>query len=304
MGYNESYEESAGKPEGAPPNLVMCNLRIEESNLNLSEKHEYARKCLRLMLRSVIRYSLRSAIHVQDVLEAVKVVFVDEAQRSLQDEQEPVTVSRISAMSGIHRREVGRILERGEVIEDTLGLINRVIGMWQTDKRFLTSAGNPRVLSTSGSKNEFKRLCDLLTKNISHKTILMELNRIGAIEKTKGGVKLVTDRYVPLGDLKANLNMLARDSLNLAIAIEENIFDAPIVPNVHSTTEYDNIRESAVPEIKAWLLKESGEFHAKVREYLSKYDQDIGTGSLKKEPAKRVAFGTYSLATQPHEDEL
>ncbi len=253
--------------------------------------------CLRRMIKPAIRFCLRRSLHVQDVIESVKVVFIEAACDELSLQGQNVNVSRLAAMTGMHRRDVMRIYKADSVDEHPRGLINRVIGQWQQDPKFTTKHGRPRVLSCEGEHNEFSELVQLVSHDLHPGTLLFELERIGAVKKSRAGVRLVVRAYVPKGNAKEGYDMLASDAADLMSAVEENLFEPIVVPNLHAKTEYDNVSVEAIPEIREWLLREGSALHQKARNYLAKYDLDINP-DRKTGGGARVVLGTFSLAAE------
>lgn len=254
--------------------------------------------CLRRMLKPAIRFCLRRSLHVQDVIESVKVVFIEAACDELQANGQGVNVSRLAAMTGMHRRDVMRIHKESSISEQPQGLVNRVIGQWQQDPRFTTKYGRPKVLSFEGENSEFQELVKLVSNDLHPGTVLFELERIGAVQKSRSGVRLVVRAYVPKGNAKEGYDMLASDAADLMNAVEENLFEPVHVPNLHAKTEYDNVSVDAIPEIREWLLREGSALHQKARNYLAKYDLDINPAADAGSGGARVVLGTFSLAAE------
>ncbi|RIL12597.1 MAG: hypothetical protein DCC75_00105 [Proteobacteria bacterium] len=245
------------------------------------------------MLRPSVRICLDYSLHVQDVLEAVKIMFIEVAEEEMTKRGESPNISRLSAMTGMHRRDVTRIFRHSDVIEEPRGLVSRVIGQWQQDKRFTTSSGKPRVLSLEGQDSEFRRLVRHLSQDINPGTILLELERIGAVQKVRDGLKLVAKTYVPKGNIREGLSLLSADTTDLMKCVNENVFRPKETPNLHGKTEYDNISEAAIPQVRKWLLEQGSAFHQRVRNFLSRYDADINP-ALKGKGGVRVVLGTFS----------
>jgi len=250
-------------------------------------------QCLRLMLRPVVRFCIRRTLSIQDLIESAKVVFLQVAAEELVLKKERVNVSRLSVLSGMHRRDVMRIYKEGRTKDESFGYITRVIGHWLQDDRFKGSSKKPRVLSLEGENSEFRKLCCCISSDVNPGTVLFELERVGAVERVKGGVKLKTRAYVPRNNPQEGFRLLAADAEDLISAVEENVFGAETTPNLHAKTEYDNVCCEDLPAIKQWLMREGSAFHAKVRNFLSAFDKDIHP-QLRKEGGARVAVGTFS----------
>ena len=78
----------------------------------------------------------------------------------------------------------------GEKKEKIPVMISRVVAQWENDRRFLTQAGKPRVLSCDEDDSEFSELVRLVSKDLHPGTVLFELERSGIVERSKRGVRL------------------------------------------------------------------------------------------------------------------
>ena len=102
---------------------------------------------LLVMLRPVARLCVRSGVGIQEFIEAAKVVFISVAQEQLAQGSKKANKSRISVATGIHRRDVDRLLKRGDEPIEPANLLSRVITAWDTLPEYKTATGKPRVLS-------------------------------------------------------------------------------------------------------------------------------------------------------------
>lgn len=258
----------------------------------------------------MMRFCLRRSIKLQDILEMCKVVLVELAQAEAQQGSEAISASRISVMSGVHRRDVARLVKHKEVKNESSDVPSRVLGQWQSDKRFLTKGGAPRVLHVEGKQSEFSHLVSSVSQDVNPYTVLFELERIGAVERTSSGLKLCSKVFLPSGNEKAILRLLTADVEDLVAAVEENIEQSDAgkkeseLPNLHLKTQYDNVPHDAMPKIREWFIKEGSAFHKRAREFLAQFDKDINRYQAAKKGRSRVCLGTFSrIEKLTHEDE-
>ena len=246
------------------------------------------------MLKPVARFCIRHSIKLQDLIECCKIEFVDEAKRELQNSSAKINHSRLSVLTGLHRRDIVR-LDRGEVkLERPTGLLTRIIGEWHKHKDFSTAAGAPRVLSVGSDQSDFSKLVRRVSKELNPAAVLFELERVGAVERTGSRVKLQVEAYVPKGDIVAGFKIYSDDSCDLLEAVQENVLSDPEIPNLHSRTVYDRVRTEGLEEIKSWLLKEGHALHEKARALLSKHDQDVSPIPSYKGKFAKIALSSFS----------
>ncbi len=259
-------------------------------------------RVLRRVLKPICKLCLRNSFKLGDVVEVFKVVFVEVSKDELRKSGHEISGSRISVMSGVHRKDVTRI-ESGESgiveLKEQKNLLAKIMVKWQHDSRYRTKQGKPRILNAEGRESEFAKLVEEVNGgNINSYATLYEMERIGAIEKTEKRVKLVWRDYVSDDDVAEGLTMLADDTYDFISAISENIFDKPEVHNLHLKTQFDNISQTDLPTIREWLLREGSLFHKRVREYLTDFDLDLNPTLLGKKGGERVVFGSFSRITE------
>lgn len=251
------------------------------------------------LLKPIARFCVTRSIKIQDFVEVAKKAFVEAAAAEVARQDKEASVSRLSVMTGVHRREVMRIWSEDSRPKTKTDLVVRVMGTWQADRHF-SARGKPRVLSLEGKDAEFKALVRSVSQDLNPYTVLFELERAGAVERVKNGVRLRAGAFRPSGGLKDKLELLARDTRDLIQAIEENVFDEPEIPNLHIKTEYDNIPRQFVPKIREWLLRRGAEFHEEARRFLAQFDADLNDKLQGKAGGVRAAIGSFSVIEDPH----
>lgn len=252
--------------------------------------------CIRSLLRPVLRMCLRRVLKLTDIIELIKIELVQIAQEELADAGGEVSLSKLSAMTGVHRKDVTRIVRESTEPKQSKNIIAKVMVQWQHDGLFTTKAGRPRQLQCDGKESEFAQLVHSVNGgNLSPYTVLNEMERMGAVERRGDRVKLCWQDFAPPVSDVEGLTMLAEDSADMHQAVDENIERKDSVPNLHLKTEFDRVPESAIPAIREWLLKEGSRFHKRVREYLSQYDNAFEKGSSPAEATRTVSFGSFSL---------
>ncbi len=259
-------------------------------------------RCLVLVFRPAVRFAVRHGLRIQDIGECIKVSLVSIAREELGRLGEKQNVSRISAMTGVHRSEVERITEQDGIDESlSRDLVTKVIGLWSEGKEWVTTRGVPRVLSAHSNTSEFAQLVEQVSTDLNAGTVLFELERLGAVEQVRNGVRLKAKAHHPKGDVLAGFSILSDDADDLVHAVEENVIHSPRIPHFHARTVYDNVRPDALRDIKRWLLREGYRFHDKVREMISKHDQDIHPRKDFSGKGKRVVFGAFSYVDEDEE---
>lgn len=263
---------------------------------------------LQTMLRPLVRFMLRGAHSIQDFIEVLKVVYVQVAQEELEKQGQNVNPSRLVMATGIHRIEVNRLLAEGAPApKPEANMLFRIIGLWSGNKRYQDKKGRPKILTYKGKNSQFAKLLRTISLSLTPGTVQFELERIGAVEVTEKGLKLIKDFERMNTESPERYEIIARDVEYLLAAIEENLSRLKEdrgpneVGNLHLRTEYDNVFIQNLPEIRQWIMKEGKELHKRTREYLSQFDKDISEGD--DEAGGRVVLHGFSL-TSPNGKEL
>jgi hypothetical protein len=262
------------------------------------------KKLIESLGRPFVRLSLRSGINLKEIITVLKTLLVEEAQNELIQKGESITNSRLSVMTGVHRKDVEQIISNGTPQSSSQSsIIARVIGQWKANPHFRRPTGTPKVLTADGGESEFAKLVATVSREIGYYSLLVEMERRGIIKyvnskDSKTNVRLVIGAVITSGLSVDSLKMLQDDTQDLAESIFENMNSKEDskdhIKNLHLKTQFDNIPDEVVPKLKKWLLTEGTKFHRKVERYLSQFDKDINQ-SLKDKPGKnRVAALGFS----------
>ena len=250
-----------------------------------------------------MRLALRHGVTFQQFHETVKRAFVESAAHDLKAIGAKQNVSRVSVITGIHRNEVGRILDAPPAPDPEPSLAARVLSLWEQHPDFQASKGKPKVLNFRGPNNEFEGLVKRVSSHLNYATVLFELTRMNAVEKTKKGLVLKKASVDSTIDHRKAFELLARDFSALTGTLEANLSPDLDPKNLHIRTEYDNVPEHHLPVIKQFVLEEGRVFHRKMREQLSQYDADVnpppvGSPKFKRMKVVVTAFFNSELAEE------
>jgi hypothetical protein len=263
----------------------------------MSDQQALARTVQRL-LRPVLRFCLRRSLRLREIVEIMKLSLVEIALDELASHDEPASVSRVSLMTGVHRKDVTVLMSDRAPRTTNDALFRRVIGQWRSDRRF-SSAGRPRPLDHVGHRSEFARLVRAVNKELNPYSVLFELARVGAIEERDDKLHLVRSEYIPLGKLDERFALVSQDVDDLVRAAEENILTPQEVPNLHLTTAYDDVVLDELPRIRRWFIDEGAALHERARRFLSAFDRDINPRLAERPGKGRVVIGTFSFVEGP-----
>jgi len=252
---------------------------------------EFARECLRMMLRPLARFCVRHSLPIQELIEAAKGALIEAAEEDMRAAGEKINVSRLSVATGVHRRDIVRLTGAGERESDApISLISRVVRQWQRGKPFLTAAGKPRLLDDE----EFRRLVYLVSRDLNAATVLFQLERLGVAEKTQKGVRLKRSTSMLQDDVRTAFKRMAADIADLNTIVQENLEGAAETPHMYTRIEHTNLLQSSVPVIRRWLIDEGRLFHERLSRFLARHDK----GSARSGPGgARIVVTAFGRVT-------
>ena len=134
---------------------------------------------------------------------------VDALKRALYDsasdivsQQGKSTDSRISLLTGLHRKDVKRLKDDPETLSrrKVMNANALAISIWMSAEAFLDDAGNPKILARIGNKHTvgFDNLMQEARIDLPPQTVLSALLEEGAVEENADGteIALVSNAFV------------------------------------------------------------------------------------------------------------
>lgn len=233
---------------------------------------------LRHILRPLVRLLLRHGVGVQAFVALVKRTYVEIAMEEFGYPGKKQTVSRISTLTGLSRKEVGKLLnEPPQAALDTtrINRAARVIHGWLTDPDFLDGEGKPADLPFSDGPQSFSALVKKHSGDITARTISDELMRVGAIEATAGGaIRLAHRAYIPEHSSEEKLSILGFDVAALIKTIDHNLAVQPKERFFQRKVIYDNIPREKLAELRTSLANNAQQSLERMDKSLSQADRD------------------------------
>lgn len=212
--------------------------------------------------------------------EIARSLFVEVAEQDFSLPGKPRTDSRISLVTGLHRREVVRL--RGLPVEGALrGLeqtvTTRLVGRWMAGPPFADRRGKARPLPYEAGREgdpSFSRLVRETGFDGPTRSVLDEMVRAGAARlRDDGQVELVHDAEAPAVDLEGQFELLGSDPGEVFATIFHNI-ESPREPWMHRKVVYDNVGSDALPELRGRTREVGAELVREANALLAARDRD------------------------------
>jgi hypothetical protein len=252
---------------------------------------------IRKLLRPLIRILLRNHVSFGAFADLAKRVYVEVAMEEFGLPHRKQSVSRVSILTGLSRKEVGRV-RRLPVPDDAeaVGRYNRaarVVTGWARDEAFSDRRGNPAVLSVDGNGATFAELVRRFSGDVPVRAILDELLRNGLVERRADGkVRLLTRAYVPRTEEKDKLSILGTDVSDLVRTIDHNLRAGEAEALFQRKVAYDNLPEHVLPQLRALTRERAQAMLEEMDRWLSPHDRDVNP-SAQGVGRKRGGIGIY-----------
>jgi Family of unknown function (DUF6502) len=248
---------------------------------------------VRRLLHPLVRILLRNGVAYGTLAGLIRQVYVDVAFREFAPRDKKQTVSRVSVLTGLTRKEVKRLLEVDTHSEydgqARYSRAVRVISGWLHDARFLGESGKPAVLPVEGGKASFALLVKEYSGDIPTRAMLSMLEEGGTVSVTKDRVRLVRHAYVPGGDSIEKIKILGSDVYELITTIDHNLTADTDNLRFQRKVSYDNIHPGAVGKLKKMTFSKA----QALLELLDKRYSDQAVEEGDSEEGKYISLGIY-----------
>lgn len=155
------------------------------------------------VLTPLAQLCVGKGITIQMVEERLREAFVQAARLAHADQPSNRLTSRISATTGLTRREVARLENqptRGR--EPHRSPVTELFMRWLADPALRTPTGRPQPLPRQGPAPSFEALAQSVTRDVHPRTLLEELCRLRLAEHdaSTDTVHVLQEAFVPHGD--------------------------------------------------------------------------------------------------------
>lgn len=216
--------------------------------------HPAALAALRQILRPLVRFLLDHRITLPLLTPLLKELYVDVAERELPIEGRAQTATRLSLLTGVHRKDVRRIREAPRHRSTSGGqapLGAQIVARWTADPRYLDPEGRPRALSRGRIPGapSFDELVASVSTDLRSRTVLDEWLRLGVAHlDEEGQVRLEVDAFVPESGFDEKAYFFGRNTRDhLETAVANLRGDGPTSPD--RAVYYGALRRESTEEL-------------------------------------------------------
>lgn len=210
-----------------------------------------------LLLRPVVRLCIHYGLTFPIVADVLKRVYLDVAERELSGPGTPPTDSRLSLLTGIHRKYVKPLRGDGSFLAPLttpkhVSLGAQIAAVWNHRAEFLDREGAPRALprvSPEPGAPSFEMLVQCVSRDIRPKVVLDEWLRLGVVTQDAGGdVVLNSEVFLPASGFDEKVFYLGRNLHDHAATVENNLVAAG-PPMLERCVHYEYMNEAACREV-------------------------------------------------------
>ena len=230
------------------------------------------------ILKPLVRILLRNGIAYGSFAELAKKVYVDVAFEDFAPDGKKQSISFVSAMTGLTRKEAKRLHEIEQTDQNDskqrYNRATRVISGWLNDAEFHNERGKPAILPLEGKQASFASLVKKYSGDITPKAMLAVLDAANAIKTTTDKVLLIANAYVPGNDPIDKITILGTDTAELIATIDHNLVSTD--DELHFQRKVSNryVRVDAIPRFQALAEKRSQALLEKFDAWLTEYEID------------------------------
>jgi hypothetical protein len=224
-------------------NILHTSLNQNNSVL-LATFKKVVKPLVRLFLEKGITYTL--------LLEELKQVFVEVASEEFKIDGKAQTDSRITLLTGVHRRDVNRFRNSSTKTQQLkTNFSAQLISQWLGNEKFLDENGRPKRLARSNKVNSNDTFDDLVmsvSKDIRSRPVLDEWLRTNIITlDDEGYLHLNSEAFIPNDDLEQNLYYLGMNVHDHLAAAVNNTLNNPKM--FERCVYYDNLTIGDITEL-------------------------------------------------------
>lgn len=214
------------------------------------------------VLRPLVKLALASGFNFTAFSAILRRLYIEVAEKEFTLPNKQQTDSRISLLTGVHRKDVNRL--RGQEISESLLTVgvsqtSRILARWLADPLYCDAEDRPSALprTTSDGSPSFESLVSDITKDVHPRSILDDwLDRGIVVLDEDGRVRLDLSSIVPNAGDDARRHYFTRNLRDHVQAAVANLMNDP-PPYFERAVHYDGISPALAARLDALAREES-----------------------------------------------
>jgi hypothetical protein len=257
-------------------------------------------RALAQVLAPLARLLLAGGMDYTRLAAELKPLFIEQARQELLRHGQKDTDSAISALSGVHRKDVREWRQNGLSgrIAQEVSISSQVFARWVQDPLYRDRRKRPKALPRLGAEPSFDTLARSVTQDVHPYTVLTELMRLGLVQvQTLKGVEMVVphrDGFVPPPGSREILELFGANLADHAAAAVGNLLGQQ--PKLEQSVFAEGITPESAEALgelarKLWAQSRSEMIAEATRRYDADHSREGATC--------RIRFGSYFWAELP-----
>jgi hypothetical protein len=251
---------------------------------------------IKRLIRPLVRLLIAKGFGLPSFIELVKEVYVNVAEEEFPTKGKRQTDSRISLLTGVHRKDVKRLRAMAPesfTVPRSVGLSPLVVARWLNSANTTNADGQPLPLprqSATATEPSFDALVESVSKDIRPRALLDEWVRLG-VARLDAQERVVLNRsaFIPEKGFDEKAYFLGRNIHDHLSAATDNVLGGK-TPSMERSVHYTGLSEESakiVAEAAERLGMQSLLAVNRLALDLSEKDKE------KPEATRRVNFGLY-----------
>ncbi|MDR3533272.1 MAG: DUF6502 family protein [Rhodopila sp.] len=218
-------------------------------------------KAARRLMRPLVRLMMRSGLTFPVLADALRGLFVEVAVNDILTDPKTRTDSRISLLTGVHRKEIKRLREMPADTADApdvVTLASQIVARWVGSTAFTDEERHPRPLprvshGAADATPSFDALVESVTTDIRPRAVLDDLLSHGVVYMdAEDRVQLNVEAFIPRPGGEEQLFYFARNLHDHVAAAVANISAAGVPPFLDRSVHYDRLTASQAQALDAY----------------------------------------------------
>ena len=266
---------------------------------------EHLLKPLERLLRPLVRLLIRSGVTFPVFADLLRGLYVDVALRDLLTDPGARTDSRVSLLTGVHRKEIRRLRTPDPSLEATtpavVTLASEIIARWLAAPGYADAAHRALPLPRGGPAPSFEALVASVTRDLRARAVLDDWLDQGLVTlDAEGLVRLSADAFLPREGSEAQLFYFGRNLHDHIAAAAANLASPAAGPFLDRSVHYDRLSPEAAERLEAAAREAARRLLLEVNRaalgIAEADDRARGAEGTAPGPTRRVNLGVYLYA--------
>lgn len=263
----------------------------------MGEMKKILSRALLRILRPLVHILMRHEMSHSEFSELARRAYVEVAFKHFGLPKRKNTISRVSVLTGLSRKEVVRLAaiepDQAATTNKPVNRASQVVIGWLRDPGFLGTDHRPKELPLHGEVGSFDELVKKYSGSITPRAVLDELMRVGTVSKLdKQTVKLNHYGYLPQSSDAELIDVLSTHTADLLSTGNFNLSrDKRELAHFQRQVSYIDIPESMALECQAYSHEKLTTLIIEANQWLATHKSKLDNNQ--DEPTFRVGVGAY-----------